>query len=1172
MRPPTVRFMGALLACLLVMPATAAATDVDGPDDCLRAPIDFGDAPEVVDAYLGIPGHFPTCLTPSGPGTQTSACLPISSPPGMTGFVRHVHPTGGGGYWLGCPPAGFPPQGIDLEGDGKMNAVGLGASACNNTLAVDCAEAAFGMSFGQDECYGSTDAGIAAAIAFSSCASSSVPYTAYNCGPTRQVYLNVLVDWNQDGDWNDNYQCPAGCAYEWAVKNVPIGLAPGCNALVTPAFLSGPNAGNGWLRITLSDEPVIDDFPWAGVETTPARLLSNGETEDYPVTVEGPCPPYDDWGDAPEEVSAYPSGVSGHFPTCGFDTPPGTQELAAGCPPLSGPPGLTGFVRHVSLATDPVSYWLGCGTPGVDGEPDGKMNATGAGASVCMSGLLVDCVDFAFGGMTFGGDECCAVVAGGDHGVAPCDLKFVACENATVSFNTFNCKNTAQAYLNILVDMNEDGDWNDNFLCPGPTVLCANEWAVKNVLIPLLPGCQPHVSPSFLMGPNGGHSWMRITISADPVDDSFPWNGSRGGGAAGDAFLHAGETEDYPVEINPPPCPEYNDFGDAPEIAQAYPGVAGHFPTCLAVTPAGDQDIVAVCPPISTVPGPTGYVCHLSSAEDPFSFWLGCGIPGVDGELDGKVNDNGAPFSFCNTSVAVDCFETNFGLTFGQDECYGDGVDAGLDLAKLKFTACEPASFEFKAFNCKNTVDVYLNVLVDMNKDGDWNDNFVCPGPTVLCAYEWAVKNVVITLVPGCNVLTSPSFLMGPDGGDGWLRITLTATPVSDDFPWDGSAGGAGGQGSFRGGETEDYPVVINGGCEIGYRDFGDAPEEITAYTTGLSGHFPTCIFGSAPGTQEIDCGTPLSTPPGTTGYVMHVALPTDADHFWLGCPLGAIDGESDGKVNIIPPFGPASACDSAVPVDCTEFLGPLLYGQDECYGDADAGLPSFVSFGRCSVQAVRFNAYNCTDHNVTVHLNLLVDWNQDADWNDNVICRQNKICAPEWAVKNVVVTLVPGCNIITSPSIQVGPREGDAWMRISLSSDPAPDDYPWNGSVSLLGSAFKGGETEDYPVRIDPSLVSVEEGRPRGGLWLAPIVPNPARNGILVRFSLPRDEEVSLAAYDLAGRKLAQLARGRMAAGEHPVTWDFRDASGAPVSAGYYIVKLRAGDRVLTQRGIRVR
>ena len=1166
MRLPTLRLLGLSLACLLATPATVPATDVDGPNDCTRTPSDWGDAPEGVDAYPGVTGRFPTCFMPTPAGTWdvVPGCPAISTAPGVTGFVRHTHTLNS--YWLGCPPAGGAPQGLDSDQDGKMNAVGLGVSACEPAVAVDCAESAFTMTFGQDECYGSTDAGIAAALSFGTCTVSNFSYSAYNCGSTRQVYLNVLVDMNADGDWNDNFQCPGPttlCAYEWAVKNVLIGLAPGCNALTTPGFLTGPNAGPGWLRITLSNEPVTDDFPWAGVAVT-NQSLHEGETEDYPVNLQGPCPPYDDFGDAPEGVSAYPSGVIGCFPTCGANTGPGTQTLAPGCPAISTPPGMTGFVKHVSVAADPFAYWLGCGTPGVDGEPDGKMNATGGAFSSCLATLAVDCTQAAFGVMTFGQDDCCTDVV--DHGVDPCDLKFTACENSTVGFYTFNCKNETQAYLNILIDMNEDGDWNDNFLCPGPTTLCAYEWAVKNKVIPIPVGCVYHVTDPILIGPNGGHSWMRVTISSDPVDDTFPWNGSQGPGGTG--YLHAGETEDYPIEISGH-CPEYNDWGDAPENGQAYIGVPGHFPTCSTPTAAGDLDLAPNCPPISTPPGPTGYVCHLTTAADPFAFWLGCGTPGVDGEPDGKFNDNGGPVSNCLTTLAVDCFETNFGLTFGQDECYGDGVDAGLDLPKLGFTVCQRETLAFKAFNCKTERDVYLNILVDMNQDGDWNDNFQCP---TVCAYEWAVKNYVITLAPGCNTLYAPPFWMGPNAGNGWLRITLTTTPVSDAFPWDGSAGGPGGQGFFSGGETEDYPVVINGTCDIGYRDFGDAPEELMAYTSGLSGHFPTCIFGSGPGTQEIDCGVALSTPPGITGYVMHEALPTDADKFWFGCPEGAIDGEMDGKMNIIPPFGPSSACNSAVLVDCSEALGPLVYGQDECYGDADAGLGSFQEFGRCSTQAVTFRAYNCTDHNLTANLNILVDWNQDADWNDNTLCFQGKICAPEWAVKNQTVTLVPGCNIITSQPIQVGPREGDAWMRMSLSSDPAPNDFPWNGSVSNPGSAMKGGETEDYPVRITPSLVAVPDGRAPGGLWLAPIVPNPAMNGVLLRYSLPREERVSLAAYDLAGRKLMQLVSERKPAGEHSVNWNFRDAKGAPISAGYYVVKLRVGDRVMMQRGIRIR
>src|SRR6476660_7700693 len=63
-------------------PSLAPATDVDGPNDCLRDIHDYGDAPEAIPAYpSGVLGHFPTCVAPSAPGTQEIACTPPLSTP-----------------------------------------------------------------------------------------------------------------------------------------------------------------------------------------------------------------------------------------------------------------------------------------------------------------------------------------------------------------------------------------------------------------------------------------------------------------------------------------------------------------------------------------------------------------------------------------------------------------------------------------------------------------------------------------------------------------------------------------------------------------------------------------------------------------------------------------------------------------------------------------------------------------------------------------------------------------------------------------------------------------------------------------------------------------------------------------------------------------------------------
>lgn len=890
-----------LVACLLGS-SPVFATDVDGPNDCNRAPVDFGDAPESVPAYPAVPGCFPTCLAAGPVGTRNIACAPISTVPGPAGYVRHVHFATDTQYWLGCIPTN---QGIDSEQDAKMNATGAGASACATGVTVDCVEAAFGMSFGQDECYGSTDAALASPITFAVCTPSTVAIPVWNCGPSRIVFVNVLVDWNQDGDWNDNFQCVGGCAYEWAVKNLQVAINPGCTTVNTPAFLSGPRGGDGWMRITVSDQPVNDDFPWAGSATMPVELR-NGETEDYPVVITPPqpCPGYEDWGDAPEQDLAYP-GVPGHFPTCAFFSAPGTQELA--CAPISTAPGPTGHVRHLAAASDPVKFWLGCGS-----------TATG-------------------------------------------------------------------------------------------------------------------------------------TI-------------------------------------------------------------------------------------------------------------------GVDGEIDGKMNATGAPASVCNPAVPIDCVEAAFGMNFGQDECTGDPTgDAGVTSA-VSFSKCATTNVKFNAYNCGSPRDVFLNVLVDWNEDGDWNDNFEC---ATGCAYEWAVKNVAIVLPSGCSAQTSPTFLTGPRAGRGWMRITLTPAPVSDDFPWRGSASVTGGQDFFTAGETEDYPVTITSPpdtCHIGYRDFGDAPEGFQAYASAVIGAFPTCIAPGPIGDQDIECGSPLSIPPGPAGYVLNVATAADPTHFWLGC---GVDGETDGKTNLGGAAGSLSFCNAAGPaVDCSDGFGALLFGQDECYGDPEAALATPVTSEVCTLLTIPYRATVCEDHDQQVYLNVLADWNQDGDWNDNVVCKEER-CATEWAIKNRLVTLRPGCNPYSIGGITTGPYVGAVWMRMSISANPAPDDFPWNGTLSI--GQFNGGETEDYLIKLLPENVGVPDGRPTG-LWLGPAVPNPAFDRVSVDFGLPRAAEVSLSVYDLAGRRIAVIENGPSTAGAHHSAWNFRDATGRDVPVGQYILKLRVGGEVLTRRVIRIR
>jgi hypothetical protein len=617
-----------------------------------------------------------------------------------------------------------------------------------------------------------------------------------------------------------------------------------------------------------------------------------------------------------------------------------------------------------------------------------------------------------------------------------------------------------------------------------------------------------------------------------------------------------------------------SDMGDAPEGTLAYPGVIGHFPSCLAPGAPGTRD--GSCPFVSTPPLATGYVRHVSPAVS-INYWLGCGVAaapsGVDSEPDAKVNSTGLGASSCSPGLAVDCTETAFGLTFGQDECYGS-TDAGI-AAALTFTTCATTTISFKTSYCGATArTAFLNVLVDWNHDGDWND--AVQGCNT-CVTEWAVRNATIDLPPGCFTQTSPPFVVGTTAGPAWMRITISDTPVNDDFPWAGSATMPGGE--LTGGETEDYPVTIvtpPPPCKT-YQDFGDAPEGVAAYSTGIVGHFPTCLAPTAPGTPDVLCPDPLLPPPGLTGYVEHVTSDTDHVGYWLGCgdiaaPLLGVDSEPDGRSWLSFVGGQIAACDRLATPDCSETLFGMTFGQDECYGDADAGISSLVSFTACRGNTVTTKTYSCATTRVQAYLNVLVDWNGDGDWCDVGYCDEVKECVPEWAVKNQLVLLDPGCGSLTSKAFLGGTTTGAAWMRVTLSEQPAPDDFPWNGSVSLPGSVFHRGETEDYPVQIVPAPLGVGGDPAPGGLAFAPPAPNPATNGCTFSFTLPHDADVSLAVYDVAGREVAQVLSEHMAAGAHTQVWDFRGGKGTKLEAGLYLVKLRVGGVMLTRSVMHVR
>lgn len=115
-------------------------------------------------------------------------------------------------------------------------------------------------------------------------------------------YVNVLMDWDQDGQWGGSVPgCPGGgSAPEHVLVNfpVPIGYNGPLSNLLPPAFQIGPHGGYVWTRFSIT-ETQVQLLPWDG-----SGLFEDGETEDYLLHVHEL-----DFGDAWDSINppAYPT-------------------------------------------------------------------------------------------------------------------------------------------------------------------------------------------------------------------------------------------------------------------------------------------------------------------------------------------------------------------------------------------------------------------------------------------------------------------------------------------------------------------------------------------------------------------------------------------------------------------------------------------------------------------------------------------------------------------------------------------------------------------------------------------------------------------------------------------------------------------------------------------------
>ena len=93
----------------------------------------------------------------------------------------------------------------------------------------------------------------------------------------------------------------------------------------------------------------------------------------------------------------------------------------------------------------------------------------------------------------------------------------------------------------------------------------------------------------------------------------------------------------------------------------------------------------------------------------------------------------------------------------------------------------------------------------------------------------------------------------------------------------------------------------------------------------------------------------------------------------------------------------------------------------------------------------------------------------------------------------------------------------------------------------------------------VEPVVVSSEGGPELGklGAEIGAAYPNPSSGAVTVPLVLPEAAEVSVAVFDVLGRRVATLVDGEVAAGAHRATLD-----GSRLATGVYLVVLEAGGR----------
>jgi len=115
---------------------------------------------------------------------------------------------------------------------------------------------------------------------------------------------------------------------------------------------------------------------------------------------------------------------------------------------------------------------------------------------------------------------------------------------------------------------------------------------------------------------------------------------------------------------------------------------------------------------------------------------------------------------------------------------------------------------------------------------------------------------------------------------------------------------------------------------------------------------------------------------------------------------------------------------------------------------------------------------------------------------------------------------------------------------------------YPYTGNGYFYASDIEGYLTV---LRFTPTSVRTVTGAHPKAFELEQNYPNPFNPTTRIEYGLPTQSEVTLAIYDILGRRVALLQDGVQDAGFYAISWKGTGASGVSVSSGIYFYRIDA-------------